>query len=675
MPMNISSMRRTTRQIFVALGCASGALACSSEAPTSANAVSTDVEEPGSTSGQLAEYIATNEDGTSETSYFLRIASGEELRLTLHQPIDADPGSVIRVWGKQGIGEIDVSSYRLVAPVAPSGDIGSSSAPLIGGAPLADRNFCVVLVDLNGVAVSVTSAAAATQFFDGATSIDSYYRENSYGVQGVDGKVYGPFPYTMATCANADTNALATAMRAQVAAQDPAVNCTQYAYIFTKTNVCAFGGLGAVGSPTAPARDTWYNGSISCVVTVQEPGHNFGMQHSSSMACPGTTFADDPNTCTHSEYGDLFDPMGSGCRHMNVWQKEYQQWFGGCNSIKVTATGDFTLSPTELPCSGPQALQIPMPHTRPFTRPAAGGGAAGTDTITSYYLEYRTAVGFDNGTRSPFATPTVLLHAGADYKTLVTGTRARNTGVHTWLLDMHPAAAGAAANFNDAGFKVGETFTDPAGGLTVTVTAMDATSATVHVEVTGGTGAPTCLDGTTYVPSATQCSGPTGGAGDAGGGSVIVPPPPDAGSTPVARADAGRDASTGTAAPDSGTAGGGTGGAAGAAGAAGAGGGAGGGTSTTGTGGTGAGATGTGGTGQAGTLVNQDAATSNSGPPSVTPVEGGCSCRVGAAGAPANRSNDVAAGFMVLLGLAGARLRRRGARGPGEAGAVPTVRS
>ena len=44
--------------------------------------------------------------------------------------------------------------------------------------------------------------------------------------------------------------------------------------------------------------------SVSCVVLVQEPGHNFGMQHSSSLACGTRAFADDPNGCTDSEYGD-----------------------------------------------------------------------------------------------------------------------------------------------------------------------------------------------------------------------------------------------------------------------------------------------------------------------------------------------------------------------------------
>jgi hypothetical protein len=656
--MIVSRTRRTSWPVFLALGWGAVALSCSSEAPS--GGPSTDVDEPGSTSGALTAYIANFEDGTSEERYFLRTASGREIKLTLHEAIDADPGTVVRVWGSTTDDGIDVSSYRIVSPTA-SGNIGSSSAPLIGGTPLADRNFCVVLVDLNGTAVGVTAAAAATQFFDGATSIDAYYRENSYGLQGVSGKVYGPFPYNMATCANGDTNTMATMMQAQVKAQDPAANCTQYAYIFTKTMICTFGGLGAVGSPTAPARDTWYNGSISCVVTVQEPGHNFGMQHSSSLACPSATFADDPSTCTHSEYGDVFDPMGGGCRHMNVWQKEYQQWFGGCNSVKVTSTGDFNLSPIELPCSGPQALQITMPHTRTITH-SGGGGAAGTDTLTSYYLEYRTAAGFD-GTEAPL--PTVLLHVGADYKTLVTGTRARNTGIHTWLLDMHPTTAAAATAgsrtttpFGDAGFRVGETFTDPVGGLSITVTAMDATKATVHVEVAAGTGGPPiCLDGTTYVPSATECTGPATGGGDAGGG-IIIPPPPDAGSTTGAggRADAGSGAA-GALAPDARAAGGG----AGASGAPGTGG-AGGSTVVSNTDASsngGGGDVGVGGSaGQAGGIGTADAANLGT-PGGPNPVEGGCSCRVGAANPPATRGGDLAAGFAVLAGVMGLRLRRR----------------
>ena len=82
---------------------------------------------------------------------------------------------------------------------------------------------------------------------------------------------------------------------------------------------------------------------------IQEPGHNFGMQHSSSMDCGSASFHDTPQgNCTHSEYGDPFDPMGGGCRHMNAWQKAYQGWSQGCNMVRVQSSGTFTLLPLEL---------------------------------------------------------------------------------------------------------------------------------------------------------------------------------------------------------------------------------------------------------------------------------------------------------------------------------------
>ena len=147
---------------------------------------------------------------------------------------------------------------------------------------------------------------------------------------------------------------------------------------------------GVVGRPDKPANDTWYNASSSCVVLVQEPGHNFGMQHSSSMDCGTEVFPDVPDgTCTHSEYGDRYDPMGGGCRHMNAWQKTYQGWSQGCNGVRVRSTGTFTLLPLELPCDGAQFLQIPMPKARPFMRPRWRRSPS-TDMLTHYYLELRT---------------------------------------------------------------------------------------------------------------------------------------------------------------------------------------------------------------------------------------------------------------------------------------------
>src|SRR6185436_10386862 len=95
-------------------------------------------------------------------------------------------------------------------------------------------------------------------------------------------------------------------------------------YLGSRNMGCGWSGLASGGTAARPSKDTWYNGSSGCGVLIQEPGHNFGMRHSSAMICPmGQTFIDDPNmVCMHSEYGDNFDPMGhGGCKHMNSFQK------------------------------------------------------------------------------------------------------------------------------------------------------------------------------------------------------------------------------------------------------------------------------------------------------------------------------------------------------------------
>jgi hypothetical protein len=287
-------------------------------------------------------------------------------------------------------------------------------------------------------------------------------------------------------------------------------------YLGSRNPACTWSGLASVGTAELPSRDTWYNAATNCVVLVQEPGHNFGMQHSSSLACTGAPFADDPNACQASEYGDTFDPMGAGCRHMNAWQKSYQGWFGGCNGVRVTDTGTFNLVPFELSCSGVQFLQIQAIRPRSFLRPAAGGGAATTETLAYYYVELRTPVDFDGSLGGRTAvSPTVLVHVADDLRGRT------EQGVHTFLLDMTPATTGPRG-FADAGLAAGETFTDPAGGLSITTDWITASGAQIAVTYAAGGGNPLCLDGTAFVPpgpgveSCNGTPGTTGAGGDSG---------------------------------------------------------------------------------------------------------------------------------------------------------------
>ena len=137
------------------------------------------------------------------------------------------------------------------------------------------------------------------------------------------------------------------------------------------------------------------------------------------------------------------------------------------------------LRQAEIPCNGIQALQIPMPKTRSF-RNTSGGS---TIMLSRYYLEFRTKRGLDD--KSAVPGPRVFVHVGPDMPA------ANRSSTFNWVLDMDPSTS----NFD--GMNVNQTYNDPAGGVSFTVTAMDNDRATVSVTIANGTGSPTCMDGTT----------------------------------------------------------------------------------------------------------------------------------------------------------------------------------
>ena len=536
--------------------------------------------EPGALTGHLEVQIADYEDGTTETRYLLKNAAGDETRLHFALEPKIDPGSRIHVWGgpsRDGIG-IKVEQFKVAA--RPGGDLQAQAQPIINPTPRAPRPVCPVLVTTSAGTYTITTDAIDKQFHTGPKSVNAFYIENSYGMDSLTGKTFGPVDYPMTTC---DTKGLSSSVKAQLQAEAGAdvANCKQWSFVMVpKVSACSWGGLASVGSPTAPAKDTWYNNSIGCVVTVQEPGHNYGMNHSSSMVCTGgTPIADDMTSCTHNEYGDRFDPMGGGCRHMNGYQKWYQQWMQKCNGVKTANSGTFHLMPLEKACNGLQTLELMFPggKTRLFNRPAGGGGSAGMDTLTSWYLEYRTPVGLFDGTGAggTAIVPQVLVHVGPD-----ASVTSKGGGPHMWLVDASAGAKAGAAISTNPGMIAGGTFSDPAGGLTVTVMSMDADKAVINVQYAAGTGGATCVDGTMFT---------------APGDETCIPPvntPPDGGWPDVGTGGKGGTGGTGGKDAGGGTAGTGTAGTTGVGGTAGTGGATGG---TAGTGGATGGAGGTGG--------------------------------------------------------------------------------
>ncbi|HMI88954.1 MAG TPA: hypothetical protein VK550_32975, partial [Polyangiaceae bacterium] len=467
------------------------------------------------------------------------------------------------------------------------------------------------------------------------------------------------YSYPMTTC---DTSGMATALRATVDTDVGQVSDVYLWYIGSKATACAWSGLSG-------GKDTWYNASSSCVVLVQEPGHSFGMSHSSSMLCNDPTSgavipirddlgAGDAASCTHSEYGNRYDTMGGGCRHFNAYNKVYRTYFQKCNGVNVRKSGTFNLMPIEKPCNGIQTLQVPMPRVRGFFR-TGGGGSDGVTQLAYYTVELRSPIGFDTGLK-----PTVIINASPKWSVIAAAGGRGSRGEHTWLLDMAPTVT-AGTDGTAHALAAGQTFTDPGGGVAITTMSVGPEGAVIKVDITGATTVPdagtetVCLDGTPIAaPGPETC-------GDDGGG---PPPPIDVVTPPPPVPDAGSDARTADVRADvpgtggmSGT--GGTGGATGGAGGAGTGGG---GASGAGAGGAATGGTGTGtggtGTGAGGNATGTGGDTTGAGTRGSTPeTPSGCGCRISAATDEGSHPGRYALFGLALAGLARRRARRRAA--------------
>jgi hypothetical protein len=475
-----------------------------------------------------------NHGDRTEIVHRLRERSGALPRpLILPAGTELLAGSAIRVWGSAEGDAIRVVRHEQLdadeaTRVAAQDEepTTTNAAALVTAAKKPTRRWAFVLVDVDGGGNKIDKVKAQDVLFspNRVDSIRSYFREVSYGVQDLEGEVFGPLPYAMN--GRCDTDAVAQALLPQIPGR-----FDQYLWFYgTQQKACNWAGIAELGKAERPTRHSWYNAVSACNVLVQEPGHNFGMVHSSAMHCtldgaPVTiAWSEQPGTisCSNEEYGNVFDPMGGGdCYHMDGVQKAYQDWLGGCNIVKATESGVFTIYPLESACEGAQLLQVPFPAPRPF-------GKAGV--LSGYYLELRAPVGY----RDRELDPQVLVVVGNDVR------EARFTGNRNWLLDMKPETP----EVGDGALEVGKTFADALpGGPRFTLLSVDATHAVIKVELgkDGGLvaeqpGKGVCSDMTAFTaPGPSTCVAPPAGPPAA--------PRPDSGaSNPAGGPDAGTSA-------------------------------------------------------------------------------------------------------------------------------------
>ncbi len=207
---------------------------------------------------------------------------------------------------------------------------------------------------------------------------------------------------------------------------------------------CLWAGMGMM-----PGRVTWISGWLTTGVTVHELGHNLGLPHSHSLTCTETgTPVVLGSSCTETEYGDLFDVMGSadGGGSFNAAQQETLGWIAG-RVQTLSAPATLTVAPLEN-ATGTAAVKVVTPSR-------------------TYWVEHRRAVGVDAFLGGyPGATDGVLVHIGGQ----VNGTD---------LLDGRPGTQGG---FADAAIPAGSTWTSP-DGLVLRVNS--SSTAGVSISVSG----------------------------------------------------------------------------------------------------------------------------------------------------------------------------------------------
>ena len=369
------------------------------------------------TVGRFETRAMTMLDGTARVVHYL-IEGNDEYEIVLPDGMDIPRDAVVRAHGDANDeGAIEVESFDIIE-LAPE--------RLIDPEPYAPRRIATILLTWDG-AGGINNSIAEQDMYTGERSTNVFYAENSYGREIMAGRVFGPYNIDQPpTCGS--TGIKNAALDVFTERGHRADDWDQIMYYFPGLSGCGWSGLASVGSVEFPAKDSWYNGSFGCVVRNQELGHNYGMGHSHAYSCPEGVVLD-TEACSHIEYGDPYDPMGGGCGHINAVQKGFMGWLEGCNYVNGSESGTYNIAPLELPCNGTQALRIPTTDGR------------------WYYLEYRQPIGeFDQSLSGG-----VIAHVAGDIN---------NFGPSPYILDLGLGGL----------MQEGDTFSDPGGGVTFTVT-------------------------------------------------------------------------------------------------------------------------------------------------------------------------------------------------------------
>jgi uncharacterized protein (TIGR03437 family) len=346
----------------------------------------------------VADYF---KEHRAETKYYIKNLSDSqdyEVNLSSEPLVGLTTGMIVKSSGYLHGKSMMKADVKVISPRRRSGGSSTMSSGSGGATSIASINDTSGFPELTPVSgvqktlvIMLESATSKNNFTNSrmqevmfansGLSINTFYKQNSFGKVSVEGDIVGPYVINVPSmCDMVDTQT--QALKAVANDTQSHININDYAHkIFMipveLKDLCKWGGLSSIGGlPSTSiinsgAFDTWSTNIFADIS--HEVGHAFGMAHAQSIESDGSVV----------EYGDNSCIMGDKAYKivgMHVPHLIQQGWIPLSSVQSVSRDNVYYISNSSSENSTPRALQIKLPGS--------------SDTL---YISYRQANGLDEG--------------------------------------------------------------------------------------------------------------------------------------------------------------------------------------------------------------------------------------------------------------------------------------